>query len=241
MSIELSKVTRKSGSVLHQMASDQSEPTPLEAVSPEPSPHVVDVIGPSSNNDITVATTVVPPEDNTETKTEEPHAETVSEAPQAPNHNLSPLLPLNLVQHKRHSSTHSGYIANVVQGEQKTLRIEPVNSSVQAGPENAPAPAPPPASNIYLSSAFQSSIRNRSGDEFTLVLKYRFAAQDSAQKELWLHYFAALGLVVRCASPAFPLSPSTSPLLYLNDTSLYLPILRYFGTEKCHFSEISKG
>lgn len=137
------------------------------------------------------------PEQEAGEPTVEASAAPPTDPPTVPS--LSPLLPLHLVQHKRHSSAHTPLQASVVQGEQRLLCIE--SSPKDAPPdESAAAISTVPPSSINLQSAFQSNIRNRSGDEFTLVLKYRFSAQDASQKELWLQYFAALGILVRNAS-----------------------------------------
>ena len=58
-------------------------------------------------------------------------------------------------------------------------------------------------STINLSTPIATSLRNRSGNEFTLVLKYRISAESAEQKEAWFRQLGALGVHVRSLLVSF--------------------------------------
>jgi len=69
-----------------------------------------------------------------------------------------------------------------------------------------------PDASLNFTTPISSRVQNRSGNEFTLVLKYRFAAESPEQKELWLAKLATLGIQV-C-----PPSTVLYPTLFLSNS-----------------------
>lgn len=129
----------------------------------------------------------------------------MDETPPASAYNLEPLH----VVYKRSSPKDPRKA--VLDVETGILRIEPALVS-EASPE------PQLDSLLNLSTPLTTSVRGRPGNEFTLVLKYRVAAESSAQKEAWLAALSALGIGVRTLLSAhFPLYPSS-----LHSTALLL-------------------
>lgn len=105
-----------------------------------------------------------------------------NQPPSAPN-----LGPVQLVYKKNSSKD-----AKIVHLDEKAgvLRIEPV-------PQIDAAAESPIDSLINLSTPMTTNVRNRAGNEFTLVLKFRLTADSATQKDAWLEQLSALGIQVR--------------------------------------------
>lgn len=114
-----------------------------------------------------------------------------SQPPSAPN-----LAPVQLV-YKKHS-TKDAKIAHL---DEKTgvLKIEPF-------PQSDDTAEPSIDSLIHLATPMTTNVRNRAGNEFTLVLKYRLTADSATQKDTWLEQLSALGIQVRAClfDPSLP-------------------------------------
>ena len=97
------------------------------------------------------------------------------------------LMPAKLV-YKKNSTSESKTV--ILEQDKLILRILPAAQGDAVSAESD-------GSTLNLTTPITASLRNRSGSEFTLVLKYRISAESAEQKEAWFRQLAALGVRVR--------------------------------------------
>jgi hypothetical protein len=96
------------------------------------------------------------------------------------------LMPAKLV-YKKNSTSESKTV--ILEQDKPILRILPAAQGDAVSAESD-------GSTLNLTTPITASLRNRSGSEFTLVLKYRISAESAEQKEAWFRQLAALGVRV---------------------------------------------